>query len=81
MSQKPKTCAIFPGIVTSRNDGDIHFIGYRQLVELYKLDPEECFDASDPRNAGKIAVTGVKCYRPRYDGDYYPENWNWLVIN
>jgi hypothetical protein len=34
--------AVFPGNVTSENDGDKHYVGARQLMHLYGVDPREC---------------------------------------
>jgi len=64
--------AIHPGEVRSKNDGDIHFIGYKELIRLYKLNLKDCilwdihvnstFLGRDPRDY-------IHCY-PKEDGDY-----------
>jgi len=33
---------VCPGYVTSQNDGDTHFVGARELMELYRVNPELC---------------------------------------
>jgi hypothetical protein len=42
-----KKYIVHPGCIKSRNDKDIHFISFTQLVRLYKVPMEECIDASD----------------------------------
>jgi hypothetical protein len=58
--------AVFPGTIESRHDGQEHFISYNRLIELYKLDPRECIDASKPG----VRTDGLQPIRPRYDGRY-----------
>lgn len=59
---------VHPGKVTSKTDGDVHFIGFRQLVELAKVPLSACINAETsyetqwPRDA-------VHIY-PAYDGNY-----------
>lgn len=38
---KPKY-VICPGYVTSQTDGQSHYIGAKQLMQLYKVDPRDC---------------------------------------
>jgi hypothetical protein len=38
---KPKY-VICPGYVTSKTDGQRHYIGAMQLIRLYQVDPKEC---------------------------------------
>jgi len=35
---------LHPGHVFSIYDGDLHFIGPRELADLYGVNPEECLD-------------------------------------
>lgn len=37
-----KKYLIYPGYVTSRNDGERHYISAGQLIRLYRVDPAEC---------------------------------------
>jgi hypothetical protein len=61
---------IHPGHVVSKNDGDIHFIGYDLLIRLYKLNPRFC-EKYDPHIKYSIVA---RHYYPRYDGDYSISN-------
>ena len=62
-----KLYCIHPSEVTSKTDGDRHFIGYDQLVRLYGLDPRDCVhqDRVRPEHYSNY----VHLY-PRYNGDY-----------
>ena len=42
-----KRYLICPGFVTSRFDGDKHYISAKQLMCLYNVYPEECVIADD----------------------------------
>lgn len=33
---------VLPGYIRSDSDGQEHFIGERQLMDLYRVDPREC---------------------------------------
>jgi hypothetical protein len=48
----PYKYAIHPGYVIA-SDGDKHFIGYRQLINLYGVNPAECFEWNDSARLGK----------------------------
>lgn len=64
---------VHPGVVTSKNDGDEHYIGFHDLCRLYKLDPRECIDASRPdRMLGfsDAAKESGQHFFPKYHGDY-----------
>lgn len=54
---------LHPGWVTSKVDGDRHFIGVGKLVHLYGVDPAEC--TLDP-----FLMGGVIHLFPRRDGNY-----------
>jgi len=58
---------LHPGELKSKNDGDIHFISFKQLVRLYNLNPTECvaFDRFP-----YIELKDAMHLYPRYDGDY-----------
>lgn len=38
---------VHPGYVISKNDGQKHYVGFLQLVNLYKVNKDECIDASN----------------------------------
>lgn len=59
--------AVFPGYVTSINDGDRHFISLNRLCQLYGVSPRECIDAS---RLPKTAYGDLILLRPRLDGNY-----------
>jgi hypothetical protein len=61
---------LVPGEISSISDGDYHYIGVRQLVQLYGLRPGEYMvhDAIFARRA----CEAVPHLGPRYDGDYQP---------
>ena len=74
MKQKYVVC---PGKVTSKNDGQKHYIGPVQLMRLYGVDSRECeiyepapwwpqsyYQEAERRQKGMIRLY------PRYDGDY-----------
>lgn len=67
-----KKYVIIPGYVTSKSDGQKHFISSTQLLMLYGVSPNECV-FYDRRMRGSydhlIALT------PRHNGDYtIPKN-------
>jgi len=68
---------VCPGTVTSKTDGQQHYINAHQLMKLYRVRPEECvihvpqgwwrlvdFDRAARRHEGLIRL------EPRYDGNY-----------
>jgi hypothetical protein len=66
-----------PGWVTSKNDGQQHYIGAMQLIRLYQVDPRLCYvyeptprwtrwDAEEAKRIMKDLIPLV----PRYDGNY-----------
>lgn len=66
---------LFPGHVTSRTDGQVHYVNERQLAHLYALSPkDEVIWVRD----GFVGYTKEKyvehkddkACRPRYDGNY-----------
>jgi hypothetical protein len=64
--------AIHPGYVTSKNDGDLHYISTAQLVRLYRLRTSEYIVWDDKRPEtylGRNREDYVHLY-PRYDGNY-----------
>lgn len=61
---------ICPGTVWS-NDGDIHFVNARQLINLYRVDPKDCvIKPSDNKSLGWRKTNGLIELRPNELGDY-----------
>lgn len=63
---------IHPGWITSRNDGDRHFIDFPHLCELYRVDPGDpnTINAQYGLKAGFKEEPGDRHFYPRYDGKY-----------
>lgn len=63
-----KKYMLLPGWVTSRHDGDIHFIGSEQLARLYGVSMDECCVY---RGQHTLAEHDGLMFLPvRYDGNY-----------
>lgn len=80
--------ALYPSHVTSRTDGDRHYIGAPQLARLYRVPMGECLVISDedyrrPDRRGKLALAEkLIALWPRYDGNYkLPEQSSDLAIS
>jgi hypothetical protein len=58
--------ALHPGWVTSKTDGDEHYIGLGQLIKLYKLRPGEYFRWNEH---GHLRNDYIHLY-PNYHGLY-----------
>ena len=68
-----KRFAVYPGFVTSINDGGRHFISFLQLCRLYRVPPAMCLDMSTNEAIHRLAMTGMQDLielRPRRDGCY-----------
>lgn len=68
---------VCPGEVTSKADGQRHYIGPMQLMKLYGVDPRECeiYEPAPwwPRSFYRMAEEaqrGLIRLAPRYDGNY-----------
>jgi len=59
--------ALYPGYVTSKYDGDFHYISANMLLTLYGVLPEQCalFDPEYPEK-----TRGLIELRPQYHGNY-----------
>ena len=76
--------ALFPGYVTSKVDGDVHFINEQDLANLYGVSMKQCMIVPFPRSLkGEIRwgemnrlvhELGLQKLRPRYDGNYKLKN-------
>jgi len=68
---------LHPGEVTSKSDGDRHFIGGAQLARLYGVLPTDevvTYDHSNPTHNEEYEKRHelyVLHLYPRYHGDYY----------
>ena len=62
---------IHPGYVRSQNDGEMHRIGYLQLIRLYRLNPSDCLIADWPEHMSRVTREKHNHYFPRFDGKYY----------
>jgi len=66
LKERPeKQFLICPGEIASRSDGQLHYIGVRQLQNLYGVRSEECI-VDSPHNR----VEGLLYLEPSYEGDY-----------
>ena len=61
--------ALHPRHIPSKHDGDYHYISYFKLIQLYKLSPAECVDATGVHYRACIGNKMIHLY-PRYHGDY-----------
>lgn len=63
---------LHPGFVYSVFDGDKHYIGVNQLIELYGVDPKHCVVAPEDGRSGwsKEQLKQFIHLRPRMDGKY-----------
>ncbi len=61
---------IHPGTIVSRLDGDIHYIGFSQLVKLYNVNPDECISAERLENLFGLDLDGCIHLFPETNGDY-----------
>ena len=67
---KNKKYAVHPGRISTR-DGKIQHIGYKELIRLYELNPEECllWDYNRPETYLGLRGCFIHVF-PRNDGDY-----------
>jgi hypothetical protein len=64
-----KRFAIHPGEIFSVNDGDRHYVGFRQLCGLYGVNPSECVDMS--RHTQGIRTDNLLHLYVSYQGGAY----------
>jgi hypothetical protein len=62
--------AVYPGYVISKNDGDEHYIGARQLMRLYGVSQRECRIFDKHHHHLNSAADGLIALYPRFDGNY-----------
>jgi hypothetical protein len=73
---------IVPGNVTSKNDGEVHFISAQKLIQLYKVNPKLCITISWDKYVREFLeredppgrYQGLIVLRPRSDGNYILES-------
>jgi hypothetical protein len=68
-----KKYLVIGGPITSQNDGDEHYVNAKRLVELYRVDPRECFMTEEKTfNNDILGVDTSKLIvlRPDYRGNY-----------
>lgn len=72
-----KRYVLCPGWVTSKNDGDRHYITAEQLAQLYGVPMAECLVYAPQKwwPASLLRREQERCQEltrlePRYDGDY-----------
>lgn len=67
-----KKYIVVGGWVTSRNDGERHYVSAEKVARLYNVDPRECYLASGPLDALYNSNYPDDCIilSPRYDGNY-----------
>jgi hypothetical protein len=64
---------IYPGYITSSNDGDRHFISYTRLVRLYGLRLGECVDVAYTRGYSQPHLQEMIHLHPLPTGEDYQE--------
>jgi len=64
--------AVFPGLVQSSYDGQIHQISAEALMRLYKVNPSDCFIVTKQAKmtVEKSWLDSLIHLHPRFDGDY-----------
>lgn len=60
---------IHPGYVTA-SDGDVHFIGFKQLIQLYNLKRSNCYNNDTLGDTSGLMLDGCTHLYPREDGNY-----------
>jgi len=72
MEKLPVKFAVHPGDTISRNDGQRHYIGSGQLLQLYNVPQEMCLIWDSEKPESYRGVIWEKYYHlyPRADGKY-----------
>jgi hypothetical protein len=58
------------GWITSKNDGQKHYISAHRVAELYKVNSEECLFKPKEKPLLGVETKGLIRLNPRDDGDY-----------
>ncbi|HBH1807201.1 TPA: hypothetical protein KRM61_000825 [Clostridioides difficile] len=61
---------VFEGEITSKNDGQKHFINFRDLIKLYEVSPRECIRVKEFQERDGLDLKDIKFLYPRDDGKY-----------
>ena len=64
-----KKYLVIAGYVTSKTDGDKHYIGGSDLIKLYNVDYGDCIIVN-PRESLDDYPDGLIALRPLYHGGY-----------
>ena len=73
LKPKGKKFIVVGDFITSKNDGDRHFVSAEKLVRLYGLNPQECILKDQrhyPYGFKGLESDGIIVLYPRYDGNY-----------
>lgn len=60
---------LYPGCITSKNDGDLHYIGARQLADLYGIDFSKCTIVRSSTNGFVDRKNDIHLH-PKHNGNY-----------
>lgn len=69
-----KKYVLCPGYIRSKYDGEDHFISSRALINLYRVNPQECIDGNNPeklRGYSKDQLRAFTWLHPQYSVDNY----------
>ncbi|HBG8375342.1 TPA: hypothetical protein KRG95_001992 [Clostridioides difficile] len=61
---------VFEWEITSKNDGQKHFINFRYLIKLYGVSSRECIRVKDFYERDGLDLKDIKFLYPRNDGKY-----------
>lgn len=61
---------ICPGEIHSKSDGDIHYVGAKELMRLYGVSPDECKVIDSKESAWGLDWSAAIALRPDYTGKY-----------
>lgn len=70
-----KKYLVVGGFVTSKNDGDTHYVDAPSLCRLYGVNPKECWMKDERSFINEQHIEAFKSddlivLKPRYDGNY-----------
>ena len=61
---------VVAGEVISRTDGQRHYVGPHELMDLYGVDPKECVIALTYPFHRPRGLEHLRTLKPRFDGRY-----------
>lgn len=61
---------LFPSHITSKNDGDKHYINFSRLIYLYGLKGERCLNGNNQHDLLGLNLNNVITLLPLYEGNY-----------